>query len=359
MVSESMTPRERWLAVLRRETPDRVPMDYWSTGEATARLQKHLGCADMRSLYERLHIDKVITVGPLLIGGTAGPRFVGPTPAEGCDVYGCRYRDVDYGLGVYSECIANPLAQYESVEEIEANYQWPSPDWWDYSGIAAQLRGWDEYPIQGGGSEPFLIYKNLRGQEQAMMDLILNPDMVHYCLDKLFGLAYENTTRIYEQIPGRVMLSYVAEDLGAQTGLLFSPPQIRQFLLPRMKRMIDLAHQAGVYVFHHTDGAARDILPDLLAIGIDVLNPIQWRCPGMEREGLKRDFGDRVIFHGGVDNQYTLPFGTVEEVRQEVRDNLRILGADGGYVLAPCHNIQPVSPPENVVALYEEGLAYG
>lgn len=357
MAKETMTPRERWEAVLRREAPDRVPMDYWSTAEAAAKLQKHLGCPDLRSLYQRLHIDRVITVGPLLIGGTAGPNFVGPAPDTGCDVYGCRYREVDYGTGVYSECVTNPLAQYQSVEEIEDNYTWPSPDWWDYSGIAAQIVGWEQYPIQGGGSEPFLIYKNLRGQEQAMMDLILNPDIVDYCLDHLFALAYENTTRIYEQIPGKVMLSYVAEDLGGQTSLLFSPGQIKRFLLPRMKRMIDLAHQAGAYVFHHTDGAARDIIPDLVAIGIDVLNPIQWRCPGMEREGLKRDFGDRLVFHGGVDNQYTLPFGTVEEVRQEVRDNLRILGAGGGYILAPCHNIQAVSPVENVVAMYEEGYA--
>jgi uroporphyrinogen decarboxylase len=93
----------------------------------------------------------------------------------------------------------------------------------------------------------------------------------------------------------------------------------------------------------------------MIAAGIDALNPLQWRCPGMDREGLKRDFGAQVILHGGVDNQYTLPFGSVEEVRQEVIDNLRILGAGGGYILAPCHNIQAVSPPENVVALYQAG----
>jgi len=97
----------------------------------------------------------------------------------------------------------------------------------------------------------------------------------------------------------------------------------------------------------------------MIEAGIDVLNPIQWRCQGMEREGLKRDFGDQVIFHGGMDNQYTLAFGTVEEVRQEVADNLRILGEGGGYILAPCHNIQAVSPPENIVAMYETGYECG
>ena len=345
-----MTSRERWSAVLRREKPDRVPMDYWATGEATDKLMRHLGVTDSKAMCARLHIDAKVTVGG---------RYIGPPPAEGEDIWGCRHRQVEYGTGVYSECISNPLAHYQSVEEIEANYRWPSPDWWDYSDVAKQIAGRDEHPIQGGGSEPFLLYKSLRGMEQAFMDLILNPEIVHYCLDKLFGLAYENTRRIYEQIPGQVMITYVAEDLGSQESLLFSPAQIREFLLPRMKRMMDLAHQAGAYVFHHSDGAIREILPDLIAAGIDVLNPIQWRCKGMEREGLKRDFGGRLVFHGGVDNQYTLAFGSVEEVRQEVIDNLRILGEGGGYILAPCHNIQAVSPPENIVAMCDTGYEYG
>jgi uroporphyrinogen decarboxylase len=215
------------------------------------------------------------------------------------------------------------------------------------------------YPIRGGGSEPFLIYKELRGQEQALVDLIENPEIVHYCLDKLFDLAYEDSVRIAEQIPGLVMLNYVAEDMGGQTDLMLSVAHIREFLLPGMKRMIDLAHRQGIYVFHHNDGNCRRIIPDMIELGIDLLNPIQWRCPGMEREGLKKDFGGRIVLHGGVDNQYTLPFGTVEEVRREVLDNLRILGEGGGYILAPCHNIQANTPPENVVAMYETGYEEG
>jgi uroporphyrinogen decarboxylase len=124
--------------------------------------------------------------------------------------------------------------------------------------------------------------------------------------------------------------------------------------------MAELVHQAGAYVFHHSDGAVRPIIPDMIEeVGIDVLNPIQWRCRGMERAGLKRDFGDRLVFHGGVDNQQTLAFGGVEDVREEVRTNVEVLGMGGGYILAPCHNIQAVSPPENVVAMYETGYEIG
>jgi uroporphyrinogen decarboxylase len=192
-----------------------------------------------------------------------------------------------------------------------------------------------------------------------MMDLVENPDIVEYCLAELFDHCYEMTLRTYEQAQGKVLITYVAEDMGSQEGMLFSPAQVKRFLLPGMKRMIDLAHHAGAFVFHHSDGAVRPILPTMIEAGIDVLNPVQWRCKGMDREGLKRDFGDRLVFHGGVDNQYTLARGSIGEVRQEVEDNLRILGQGGGYILAPCHNIQAVSPPENVVAMYEAGYALG
>jgi uroporphyrinogen decarboxylase len=192
------------------------------------------------------------------------------------------------------------LAQFNSVAEIEANYRWPSPDWYDYSHLPAAIKGQEHRPIRGGGSEPFLLYCWLRGIEQAFMDLACEPEIVDYCLDKLFGLANENTRRIFETIPGKVLLSYVAEDLGSQYGRLMSRAHMQRYLFPRMKRMVDLVHQNGAYVFHHDDGAIREIIPDLIALGVDILNPIQWKLPGMEREGLKRDFGAKLIFHSPV-----------------------------------------------------------
>jgi uroporphyrinogen decarboxylase len=348
MRKETMTSRERWLAVLKRQKPDRVPMDYQATGEASDKLVKHLGCKDIGAALKRLHVDNRAGVGG---------KYVGPAAPKDGDEYGCTFTTIPYGSGkasgTYRECVFHPLAQYNSVDEIKKNYKWPSPDWWTYDHLPKQVEKFEDRAITGGGSEPFLKYCHLRGQEQAMMDLIDNPEIVHYCLDQMFELAYQNTRRIYEKIPGKVLISYVAEDMGSQEGLMFSPAQIREFLIPRMKRMIDLAHSAGAYVMHHNDGAVRTILPDMIAAGIDLLNPVQWRCRGMEREGLKKDFGSKLIFHGGVDNQQTLPFGTVKDVHQEVTDNLRILGAGGGYICGPCHNIQPVSPPENIVAMYE------
>ncbi len=349
MPKETMSPRERWLAVLNRQTPDRVPMDIWITPEAAKGLQEYLGC-DWDGVVQRLHIDP-----PLGVDG----RYVGPPPNEGEDIWGIRYRNIDYGTGSYREAATSPLARYNSVEEIEANYTWPSPDHWDYSHLPEAIRGNEHRIIRGGGSEPMLVYKNLRGDRQAFTDLIEHPGIVHYCLGKLFDLAYQNTLRIFESIPGAVSITYVAEDLGGQDAIMYSPEHCREFFFPGMKRMMDLTRQHGSYVFTHSDGSFREVLPDLVGMGVQVLNPIQWRCKGMDREGLKRDFGDKLVFHGGVDNQYTLPFGTTEEVRSEVLDNYRILGEGGGYILAPCHNIQSVTPPVNIETLYETGLEYG
>jgi uroporphyrinogen decarboxylase len=347
----TMTPKERWLAVLSGGKPDRVPMDIWSTPEATQKLMKHLKVTTRQEMLERLHIDAVVTIAP---------DYIGPSIPKDHNMYGCHFRTAHHDGGAYDECVSHPLAQYDSIEEIEKNYKWPTPEWFDYTDIPNKVKqqGGDQYPIRAGGSEPFLIYAELRGMEQAYMDLALNPEMVAYCLDKLFDFCYEDTRRIYEQIPGQVDFTVVAEDLGSQQSLLFSPKTIREVFIPRMKRMMDLAHEGGAYVFTHSDGAIKPIIPDLIDAGMDILNPIQWRCSGMDRESLKADFGDKVIFHGGVDNQYTLAFGSVEDVRKEVQENIALLGRDGGYILAPCHNIQVISPPENIVVMYETGYGF-
>lgn len=349
MPKESLTPLERWLAVLRRETPDRVPMDYWATPETTRNLLAHLGC-DFDGLLRRLHLDM-----PLRVEG----RYRGPSLKEDEDAYGLRYQWVDHGSGAYREAVNTPLARFHSVDEIEAQYRWPSPDDWDYSHLPDLVRGHEHRPIRGGGSEPFLLYRKLRGEAQAYLDLALHPEMVRYCLGKLFDLAYQNTLRIFEAIPGRVTISFVAEDLGSQQSLLISRAMIREFLLPGMQRMVELVRQHGSHAFCHSDGAIRKVIPELIGIGIQALNPIQWRLPGMDRAGLKRNFGDRLIFHGAVDNQQTMPFGSVEDVRREVEDNYRLLGAGGGYILAPCHYLQDITPPDNIVALYEAGYELG
>ena len=315
-----MTARERWLAVLRGEPPDRVPMDYQGTPEMTRKMMAYLGVSIVEELYARLHVDVPLGVGP---------AYCGPALAPGSDMYGNRFQDVNYGDGSYEECVFSALAQYETVDEIEAGYTWPAAAWFDYSVIPAQLAQAGDNPVMAGLAGIYTLYTRLRGMEQAFVDFAVNHDLVLYCMEKLVDLHYEMAVRTFQAAAGRIDIAGIANDMGSQLDLLFSLPTIRK------------------------------ALPDLIEAGVQVFNPVQWRCKGMERAGLKRDFGDRLVFHGGVDNQYTLFSGTVDEVREEVRENIAVLGAGGGYILAPCHALQTVSPPENVVAMYEAGLEYG
>jgi len=345
-----MTPRERWRALFSGAKTDRVPCDYWGTAEVTARLKRELGCVTDRELWERLGVDKCIHLGP------AHPR------ARERDwhlqslfsIWHIGTVDIAYGdgIGVYQEAVVHPLAGASSAADVE-RFEWPEARDWDVSGLRAQCDEWRDYPILCGSYEPFYLYCRLRGMEQAVADLIEAPSVADAALERIYYIHEALIRRILDEVAGRIDFVYIAEDLGTQESLLLSPALFRRFLKPWMARMIALVHSYGVRVYHHDDGAIRPLIGDLIEMGIDLLNPIQWRCRCMEREGLARDFGASVVFHGGVDNQHTLPYGTPEDVRSEVAENIRIFGGCKGYVVAPCHNIQANTPTANILALYE------
>lgn len=341
-----MTPRERWLALLDGRRADRVPTDYQATGEVTARLLADLGCADEGALWRRLHVDKRTVVEPQW-------KLAHHPDDPQADMWGVRYRKVDYGGGTYDEPIHHPLAGARSPADVHA-HRWPDPDDFDYAPIARAVASDDgTYPMHVGCYEPFLLYGYLRGLQQAFEDLAIHPDIADAVLGHLFDFYDEQNRRMFEAGGGRIDTTWVTEDLGSQTGPLMSLATYRRFLLPNQIQMADLARAYGIHVMYHTDGAARPFLPDLIdRVGIEILNPIQWRSAGMEREKLVADFGDRIVFHGSIDNQRTLAFGTVDDVVAEVRESLAIY-ATARWICAPCHNLQPVSPTENIVAMYE------
>ncbi|MBP7935101.1 MAG: uroporphyrinogen-III decarboxylase-like protein [Phycisphaerae bacterium] len=340
-----MTPRERWLALLAGGESDRIVTDYWATDEFHTRFKRELDCPDDESLWQELAIDRPCNVCP-------EPRSRHHPDDPQADDWGIRRRRVDYGTGIYDEAVYHPLARAQTVGEVHA-FRWPRPEDLDYSPITRAI---DENAgrrvVMAWHYEPFLLYGQLRGLEQAFMDLVLNPDVAEAILGRLFEFYYERNRRMLEIGRGRIDLFVLAEDLGSQTGPLISLDHYRRFLLPNQVRMANLARSFGCHIFYHTDGASRPFLSDLIdKVGIEILNPIQWRCPGMEREGLVRDFGKAVVFHGAMDNQYTLPFGTVAEVAAEVRENRAIFGR-GRWICAPCHNIQSISPTVNIVTLF-------
>ena len=194
--------------------------------------------------------------------------------------------------------------------------------------------------------------------DRALKDVIANPDFANAVMGRIHFLFEAIVRNSIEAAGDQFDFVYVAEDLGTQESLLMSPRAIRRFILPWLAEMAAVAHAAGKRVFHHDDGAIRPMLPDLLGIGIDILNPIQWRSKGMEREALARDFG-----RAGVPRRCRQPADA--PVRQPGRraprgtENIRIFRQCRGYVIAPCHNLQSNTPTENVVALYEAVEEFG
>lgn len=344
--SRPMTPRERWLAILAGKEPDRIPVDWAATPEVTARLLKELDCADERALWRKLHVDGRITVKPQW---TLSHH---PDDPQG-DMWGVRWQHIDYGTGCYKEPSHPPLAVAQTVEDVH-RHRWPNSDDFDFSAIMGAVEAADGfYPVHGGCFEPFLLYGHLRGLEQAFADLAAAPEIAEAILGHIFDFSFEYHRRLFEAGKGRIDTTWVAEDLGGQDGPLISLRTYRRFLLPNQIRMADLGRKYGAHIMYHTDGAARAFLPDLVdKVGIEVLNPIQWRCPGMEREGLVRDFGQRLVFHGSIDNQQTLAFGSVADVVDEVTESVRIY-ENVRWICAPCHRLQPVSPTANILAMYE------
>jgi uroporphyrinogen decarboxylase len=346
-----MTPRQRWLAALEGRRADRTPCDYWGTGEITRRLLADLGCHTERELWKALDIDKCIFLAPRHPRATEDTWHI-PSLFS---IWHVQTREIPYmdGAGSYEEAINPPLANAATPADIDA-FPWPGAEEWDTSGLRAECESWTGYPIVGASYEPFYLYSRLRGMDLALQDLAVNPELVDAAMERIFDIHAGIVRNTMAAAGDLIDFIYVAEDLGTQRSLLMSPQTFRRSIKPWLARMIELAHSLGARAFHHDDGAIRPLLPDLIEIGIDLLNPIQWRCRGMEREALAADFGPQLVFHGGVDNQHTMPFGTPADVREQVYENIRIFGGKcRGYVVSPCHNLQINTPTANVVAMYE------
>ncbi len=182
------------------------------------------------------------------------------------------------------------------------------------------------------------------------------PDVVHAIIDKVVDYEVEVTRLFLQAADGMVDLTYFGNDFGTQRGLVISPAMWQEFIRKPLKRFYDVSHEYGCKVMQHSCGAIRDIIPWLIEDGVDVLDPIQVAASGMELTSLVRDFGKDVCLHGGVDTQRTLPFGTVADVRAEVRSYLDFARTAGGYILAGSQGFIKDIPSENILAMYDENL---
>jgi uroporphyrinogen decarboxylase len=251
--------------------------------------------------------------------------------------------------------VHTPVWDAQSVDDLK-KHTWPNNDIFDYSVMREQCDRYRDYAVLYEGADLFTRPCILRNMENVMLDMIERPEMAHYLIGKFTDFYCADITRALEATRGGFDFYCEWSDFGTQRGLLMSISMFREFMAPPLKRMIDLCHSAGLKFMLHSCGAIRALIPDFIALGVDILDPIQVAAQGMDPAALKREFGDKLAFHGGICTQQTLPFGTPDDVRRSVLDRVATLGAGGGYILASSHDISADTPPENVTAMYDPAL---
>ena len=350
-----MNARERVLATLNRQSVDRIPVDVWLTPEVLQELRKHTGEDDEYEVYRMLGVDKIAWIFP-----GYGTETFDPNDSEGRDPWGVPTIKVKSGLATYQEYGEGPLADYDDPRDLEAYPLWPDPDRFSYEAARAlgeRARSYGFATI-GPWLSHYEIYCHLRGMEEALMDVIAAPDFLKAALDRIDAIQTAMLERFLSEMGDLIDIIFVSDDMGTQTGQLISTEAYVEHFKPRLERWCRLVHGHGKKVLFHTDGAARAFIPHLIDCGVDILNPIQHICPGMERSEIDRDFGARLVFHGGVENQKVLPFGTTKDVRNEAIACLETLGKNGGYIPCSCHNIQAGTPVDNVLSMIETVREY-
>ena len=386
MSRETMTSRQRLLAALNHQTPDRVPIDLGGnqTGihkVAYQALLDQLGIRDevvimdavqqlarpCEALLERFHVDtRYIAAG-------AAADFHGGT-ALAAVREGRRWHDLTDEFGVtwsmpddrplYMDISHHPLAD-ATVADL-ADYPFPKGD--DpgrFAGLrqrATALRQQTPYAVVSGISG--VVYETcwyLRGLEQWFIDMLTQPEFCEALLDCTLKFWMDWFRVFLDEVGDLVDVIMIGDDLAGQTGPLFRPDFYRRVVKPRQKQMVQyIRSRTAAKIWYHTCGACLQYIPDLLDNGIDALNPVQISATGMDAAALKARFGDRLVFWGGaIDAQHVLPTASPDVVREHVRRNLQIWKPGGGYVFNNVHNIQAGVPAENIVALYEAAYDYG
>jgi uroporphyrinogen decarboxylase len=340
-----MTPRERVLAALAHRTPDRTPRDFWAEEPAWNRLLAHLGLADHEAVLRRLgidlrHVNAVVPpereVAPGLYQNFWGERYVPqPTP-----------------WGPMREDVRGALSGARTFAELQT-FAWPANDDFDYARLTSEVEAHRHFALVYGFADVWQRPALVRGWEEFFVDLAERPRWAHFLCRKFTDFYLEDYARAARATLGRLDLYLLISDLGTQRGPLISSRMFREFVAPYLREMIDCIHGLGARVLFHSCGSIRAFIPELICLGVDVLDPIQPAGPEMLPEALQAEFGGKLCFHGGLDMQRLLPLGTPEAIRAEARRYREVLGRQGGYILSPAHLFQPDVPPENVLAVYQ------
>ncbi|MGA3218109.1 MAG: uroporphyrinogen decarboxylase family protein [Acidimicrobiales bacterium] len=352
-----MTHRDRVAEALSHSEPDRCPWQASFTPEFARRLRTelHLGGAGAHNPHgggNPYDLEVAFDQDVLITSVGWANSYYGQGD-EYVDEWGVGWQSVayttPYGVGHYTEPRGHPLADAGAL----AYYQPPDPTRPELYADAQRLiaEHGDEYWIVGSAvTTIFETAWAMRGLEQLMIDFIEDPDLA----DAILDIPYQYHLAAAETLAGMgVDMIWLGDDVGQQQGMLISPRHWRRFLKPRLANIINRVKSVNpaLKVAYHTDGCVYAIIPELIEIGLDVLNPVQ--PAAMDPARLKREYGRELCFWGSIDEQHTMPFGRPDEVRREVEERVKTVGQDGGLILAPTHHLQLDTPLENFWALLE------
>lgn len=349
---ETLTSKERVrIACSHRET-DRVPLQLHVSGPIWQQLADHFG--------GRLPEDVIgIDLRPCR-GGTWRGRTRPPEPglADYYTMWGVGFRLIKNEFTSYDEPSDRIYARMQTMDDVLNFAWWPDVNDCDFSNIEASCDQLADYAVTFALNVPDLVNSTAfgRGMEQVLVDIMTEDEVGVAIIDKRTDFYYEYCRRGLEAGKGKIDILWMGEDCGTQRGRLFPPEVFDRFFVPRLKKFIDLAHEHGALALLHSCGDTHEIMPTFIDMGLDILDSMQPEPAGMDPATIKHDYGDRLTFCGLVSTQQTLPHGTVQEVREEVRHRLDVVGKGGGYILAPAHTIEPDVPVENVLAMYAEAL---
>jgi len=330
---------------------------YRDIPEVRRRLLRELTLQDEDELFRVLGID-FRWIEPKYTGPSSGEPASGRTR----NIFGVEYIHHEGAAGGYWEPEVFPLREVEDPSALE-KHPWPRVEWFDFSVMEQQFRRFEGYALMTAPTvycSPGIlsVIQDLFGMEKTMVDMYANPELWRRCAEKIMDFNIAFLEKFFYAAKGRIDFFRIGEDYGTQRGLLFGPAQYRAFLEPHNRRLAALAKTNGAFYYHHSCGAVRQLIPDLIDVGVDVLDPVQVQAAGMDLVGLKGDFGGTLCFSGGIDEQGVLPNGTPQQVREAVWKTLDVMSPGGGYFLGPTHNFQEDIPTANIVAMYESAKEY-
>ncbi|MEN8230284.1 MAG: uroporphyrinogen decarboxylase family protein [Bacteroidota bacterium] len=355
-----MKKKDRLNSLFDFEKTGTLLVDYMAARQVRDETMEYLGVGTERAMLDRLGVDfyylsfRDISQNECCLPFYKGPSLMLDESFRTCP-FGIRWnRKVgDDKFGV-DEAIEGPFATNKITEKDILNYPWPEAEWFDFSGLSEECGRFSDKIIIGGLWSGIHGDSNrMMGYENFLLNIAMNRPLVKTLVDRMTRFYLEANRRYFEAVKGKMDIFFMGNDFGTQSGLLMSEEDWKDLYYHNYKKLIDLAHDYGFKVMVHSCGAIESLLPHFIRLGVDIIDPVQITADGMDPEVLSGKYGNSIVFHGAIDTQNILPFGTQANVREHCREIIGKLNTSGNLIVAPSNNFMSGTPPANIKEVYK------